>query len=84
MFYLLVETKIPSLGGDPIKQEEPQKSLVDTWTQSSDAAGTRVTDPCPGDLRGSHGPQQEEVLGTLRLWEPLPQAEALVPAVCNF
>ncbi|KAI5937148.1 ATR-interacting protein [Manis javanica] len=36
------ETKIPSLGGDPIKQEEPQKSLVDTWTQSSDAAGSTL------------------------------------------
>ncbi|KAK2500194.1 hypothetical protein MC885_017145 [Smutsia gigantea] len=58
------ENRIPSLGGDPIKQEEPQKSLVDRWTQSSNAAGTRVPEPCPGDPRGSRGPQQEEAVGS--------------------
>ncbi|XP_031326115.2 ATR-interacting protein isoform X2 [Camelus dromedarius] len=34
------ETKIHSLGGDPIKQEESQKSLVDSWMQKSNTQGS--------------------------------------------
>ncbi|XP_031542447.1 ATR-interacting protein isoform X2 [Vicugna pacos] len=34
------ETKIHSLGGDPIKQEESQKSLVGSWMQKSNTQGS--------------------------------------------
>ncbi|XP_037706164.1 ATR-interacting protein isoform X2 [Choloepus didactylus] len=36
----VLENKTHSLGGEPIKQEESQKTLVDSWMQSSNTQGS--------------------------------------------
>ncbi|XP_077715080.1 ATR-interacting protein isoform X3 [Canis aureus] len=36
----VVENKSHSMGGDPVKQEESQKSLIDSWMQRSNTQGS--------------------------------------------